>query len=124
MPADPDTEIGEAAVSFERYLRVDTFRFRHRLFSGGWSAERNYDVLRRGQAEAQIQKGLRHPNIVEIDDAGLTDEGQLYIVMERLRGRMWRDALIEYGRFEVEEEAGLKTAASTTACSGVSGDAR
>jgi eukaryotic-like serine/threonine-protein kinase len=60
-------------------------------------------VLRRGQAEAQIQKGLRHPNIVEIDDAGLSDDGQLYIVMERLRGRLWRDALTEYGRFEVEE---------------------
>ena len=59
-------------------------------------------VLRRGQAEAQIQKGLRHPNIVEIDDAGLSDDGQLYIVMERLRGRLWRDALTEYGRFEVE----------------------
>ncbi len=49
-PAHPDVEIVEATTAFERFLRVDVFRFRHRLFSGEWSAQRNYDVLRRGQA--------------------------------------------------------------------------
>jgi ADP-ribose pyrophosphatase len=39
---------------FERYLRIDTFRFRHRLFSGEWSAVRSYDVLRRGRAVAIV----------------------------------------------------------------------
>ena len=39
---------------FARYLRIDTFRFRHRLFSGEWSAARSYDVLRRGQAVAIV----------------------------------------------------------------------
>jgi hypothetical protein len=48
----PDAEIVQAETPFERYLRVDTFRFRHRLFSGNWSAVRSYDVLRRGQAVA------------------------------------------------------------------------
>jgi ADP-ribose pyrophosphatase len=52
--AHPDTEIEDAANVFERYLRVDTFRFRHRLFSGEWSAVRSYDVLRRGRAVAII----------------------------------------------------------------------
>jgi ADP-ribose pyrophosphatase len=46
----PDVEIVEATKAFERFLRVDVFRFRHRLFSGEWSALRSYDVLRRGQA--------------------------------------------------------------------------
>jgi ADP-ribose pyrophosphatase len=46
----PDAEIVEAATPFQRYLRVDTFRFRHRLFSGEWSGVRSYDVLRRGEA--------------------------------------------------------------------------
>ena len=49
-PAHPDVEIVEATKAFERFLRVDVFRFRHRLFSGEWSALRSYDVLRRGQA--------------------------------------------------------------------------
>jgi ADP-ribose diphosphatase len=53
-PAHPDLEIVEAATSFKRFLRIDTFRFRHRLFSGAWSAERHYDVLRRGAAVAML----------------------------------------------------------------------
>jgi len=50
----PDIEIVDAAKVFERYLRIVTFRFRHRLFSGEWSAVRSYDVLRRGQAVAIV----------------------------------------------------------------------
>jgi len=52
--AHPDAEIIDAANVFARYLRIDTFRFRHRLFSGEWSAVRSYDVLRRGQAVAIV----------------------------------------------------------------------
>jgi ADP-ribose diphosphatase len=53
-PAHPDVEIVEAVKAFERFLRVDVFRFRHRLFSGEWSALRTYDVLRREQATAIV----------------------------------------------------------------------
>jgi len=49
-----DAEVIDAANVFARYLRIDTFRFRHRLFSGEWSAVRSYDVLRRGRAVAII----------------------------------------------------------------------
>jgi ADP-ribose diphosphatase len=52
MPVHPDLEIAEATTPFRRFLRIDTFRFRQRLFSGEWSAERHYDVLRRGAAVA------------------------------------------------------------------------
>src|SRR5215468_7187149 len=54
-PADvahPDVAISTAEIGFERFLRVDVFRFRHRLFSGEWSDLRSYDVLRRGPAVA------------------------------------------------------------------------
>jgi ADP-ribose pyrophosphatase len=53
-PAHPDVEIVEATKAFARFLRVDVFRFRHRLFSGEWSALRSYDVLRRGRAAAIV----------------------------------------------------------------------
>ena len=53
-PAHPDIEIVDATKAFERFLRVDVFRFRHRLFSGEWSAVRCYDALRRGQAAAIV----------------------------------------------------------------------
>jgi ADP-ribose pyrophosphatase len=52
LPAHPDVEIDAATSVSGRRLRIDTIRFRHRLFSGEWSAERNYDVLRRGGAVA------------------------------------------------------------------------
>jgi len=53
-PAHPDAEIVEAKTAFERLLRIDVFRFRHRLFSGEWSPLRSYDVMRRGQAAAIV----------------------------------------------------------------------
>src|ERR1700745_3952790 len=53
-PAHPDVEIVDATNAFERFLRMDVFRFRHRLFSGEWSALRSYDVLRRGQAASIV----------------------------------------------------------------------
>ena len=54
LPSQPDVELVLTSTSRARYLRIDTFRFRHRLFSGEWSAERKYDVLRRGQAVAIV----------------------------------------------------------------------
>jgi len=53
-PSHPDVEIEDRQTVSARHLRIDTFRFRHRLFSGKWSAERDYDVLRRGQAVAIV----------------------------------------------------------------------
>ena len=53
-PSHPDVEIARTRTVSARHLRIDTFRFRHRLFSGEWSAQRNYDVLRRGQVVAIV----------------------------------------------------------------------
>ena len=53
-PSHPDVEIVETTTVAARHLRIDIFRFRHRLFSGEWSGERSYEVLRRGQAVAIV----------------------------------------------------------------------
>ena len=52
--AHPDVEIHDVEIGFERFLRMDVFHFRHRLFSGEWSTSRSYDVLRRGPAVAIV----------------------------------------------------------------------
>src|SRR5215472_5811754 len=52
--AHPDVAISTAEIAFKRFLRVDVFRFCHRLFSGEWSDLRSYDVLRRGRAVAVV----------------------------------------------------------------------
>lgn len=86
------------------YHAVNTFLGTHVALKvlfrpGGITA----DMLRRGQAEAQLMSRLRHRNIVEVIDAGITDEGLLYIVMELLRGLSLRELLIQHGRLNVAE---------------------
>ena len=51
-PQHPDLKVLQAETRFERHLRVDVVRFRHRRFDGGWSGERVFDVIRRGPAVA------------------------------------------------------------------------
>ena len=60
-------------------------------------------MLRRGQAEARLLFRLKHPNIVEVQDAGISDDGLLYIVMELLRGKSLRDVLNERGPLPLRE---------------------
>lgn len=54
IAARSDVEIIETTTPFERFLRVDTVRFRHRLFSGEWSEVHTYDVMRQGAAAAIV----------------------------------------------------------------------
>jgi ADP-ribose pyrophosphatase len=67
LPSHPDVEIAGSQTVSARYLRIDTLRFRHRLFCGEWSAERNYDVLRRGQAVAIVLYDPDHDRVVLIE---------------------------------------------------------
>src|ERR1700704_302954 len=53
-PAHPDVEILGVEIGFARHLGVEIVRFRHRLFAGGWSGERVFDVVRRGAAAAVL----------------------------------------------------------------------
>jgi ADP-ribose pyrophosphatase len=50
----PDLDIISAETGFARHIRVDVVHFRHRLFAGGWSEERVFDIIRRGEAVAVI----------------------------------------------------------------------
>jgi serine/threonine-protein kinase len=65
------------------------------------------EMLRRGRAEAQILKRLRHPNVVEVVDAGITNEGQLYVVSELLHGKTLREVLAARGKLSAAETLGL-----------------
>jgi serine/threonine-protein kinase len=61
------------------------------------------DMLRRGQAEAKLLSRLRHSNIVEIYDAGVSEQNLLYIIMELLVGRSLSSALHELGQLTLGE---------------------
>jgi len=44
------------------------------------------DILRRFRHEREILAGLEHPNIARLIDAGVTDDGRPFLVMERVVG--------------------------------------
>lgn len=45
-----DFEIIEKTTAYQGYFRIDRYRFRHRLFAGGWSGEIKREVFERGHA--------------------------------------------------------------------------
>lgn len=61
-------------------------------------------AVARFEAEARIASSIGHPDIVEVIDAGRSDAGDCYIVMEHLDGRPFDDWLEDEGR---DVEAGL-----------------
>ena len=58
------------------------------------------DLTRRFFQEAQAVNRIRHPNIVDVLDAGFSEEGP-YVVMECLEGASVSAALAKHGRFDV-----------------------
>ena len=66
-PSHPDVEILGIEVGFSRHLGVDVVRFRHRLFAGGWSGERVFDIVRRGQAAAILLYDPERDSVVLIE---------------------------------------------------------
>ena len=91
VPPHPDVEIARVQSISGRHLRIDTFRFKHRLFSGDWSAERSYEVLRRGQAVAIVLYDPDHDRVVLVEQVRLP---ALLAVPDRIAmPTNWRNAI-------------------------------
>ncbi|MBX3184007.1 MAG: serine/threonine protein kinase [Polyangiaceae bacterium] len=60
-------------------------------------------LVDRMEVEAQILEALKHPNIVEVLDHGVTPEGRPFFVMERLHGRDLADHVDAHGNLGVYE---------------------
>ena len=61
------------------------------------------EMLDRAKGEAQALAKLNHKNVVIMHDAGVTAEGQLYILMELLEGCSLGAVLKAHGRLEIAE---------------------
>ncbi|MEZ4299847.1 MAG: protein kinase [Polyangiaceae bacterium] len=64
---------------------------------------RNKDAVRRFQREAQAAGSVESAHIVHIFDAGSTDDGVPYIVMELLRGEDLGHRIKRLGRLELDD---------------------
>jgi serine/threonine-protein kinase len=79
------------------------------------------ELVRRFLNEARAASAIRHRNIIEVFDAGVTPEGAPYILMEFLEGVSLQKRLADKGRlalaqaFEVARQAGSALAAAHSA---------
>jgi ADP-ribose pyrophosphatase len=67
LPEHPDLKITAQEIAFRRHLRLDVVRYRNRLYSGEWSGERVYDVVRRGGAVAIILYDPHRDEVVLVE---------------------------------------------------------
>lgn len=59
------------------------------------------DAVKRFQRETDVISRLQHPNIVQVVDAGSSEDGTLFIAMEHLEGETVRAALRRGGPFSI-----------------------
>jgi eukaryotic-like serine/threonine-protein kinase len=64
------------------------------------------------QDEARAAAGLSHPHVIAVHDVGVSTHG-IYVVMELLGGRTWRDELQERGRLPEVEVARVGSAVAS-----------
>lgn len=63
----------------------------------------NAETILRFQREARTASKLRHPNLIEVQDVGSTDDGQPFMVMDFVSGQSLSDAIKKNGRISVLE---------------------
>ncbi len=110
-PSHPDVEILGVEIGFARHLRVEVVCFRHRLFAGGWSGERVFDVVRRGAAAAILLYDPDRDSVVLVEQFRVAAlyGGRSPWQVEAVAGLVDSDETPEeVARREAREEANLK----------------
>jgi ADP-ribose pyrophosphatase len=114
LPSHPDLRVVAHEIGFQRFLRLDVVRFRHRLFSGEWSGERLYDVVRRGAAVAILLFDPERDAVVLVEQFRLPPliAGFSPWIVEVVAGLVDREgeAEADVARREAREEAGIEIA--------------
>lgn len=110
-PPHPDLQVAKADIGFVRFLRMDVVRFRHRLYSGAWSGERTYDLVRRGDAAAILLYDPDREAVVMVEQFRLPPiyAGMSPWQLETVAGLVdGKEAFESVARRETREEAGLE----------------
>jgi ADP-ribose pyrophosphatase len=114
MNSTDDVEIREKRTAFQGHFRIDSYRLRHKLHGGGWSAEMTREVFERGHAAAVLPYDPIRDEVVLIEQfrVGALAAGRSPWLVEIVAG------IIDPGetpeqvvRREAREEAGLEVGA-------------
>jgi len=109
-----DVEIVDQSTVFQGFFRINTYKFRHRLYNGGWSDVVSREMFERGHAVVVLPYNPMTDEIVLIEQirlgalatsdtpwlleavAGMIDDGETYEVVARREAM--EEAGLELGR--------------------------
>lgn len=124
MPTRDHVEILSRETAFQGYFRVDRYRLRHRLHSGGWSRMLTREVFERGHVVAVLPYDPKREEVVLIEQyrigaqaAGEHAPHHTPWLTEIVAGVIEEgEAPEEVARRETLEETGLAVAALEPVC--------
>lgn len=105
-----DVEVEQSSLRFQGFFRMLEFRFRHKLFNGGWSVPIQRELLERGDAAAAIVYDAVQDKIALVEQirVGALNSEHGPWCLEVVAGMIEKDELPEaLIRRELEEEAGI-----------------
>jgi ADP-ribose pyrophosphatase len=109
--SDEVLEILGRDVAYQGFFRIDRYRLRHRLFTGGWSAELTREVFERGRAVGVLLYDPVPDAVVLVEQFRLPAHlaGFSAWQLEIVAGLVDHDgeSELEVARREAEEEANL-----------------
>jgi ADP-ribose pyrophosphatase len=112
LPSHPDLRIIAREIGFRRHLQLDVVHFQHRLFSGEWSGERIFDVVRRGAAVAIVLYDPERDAVVLIEQFRVAPvfAGASPWMIEVVAGLVDHEGEVDadVARREAGEEAGIE----------------
>ncbi|EKO3563137.1 ADP-ribose diphosphatase [Vibrio fluvialis] len=104
-----DVEIVSTETLFQGFFRMVKYRFKHRLFQGGWSQTIEREMFERGHAAALLPYDLQRDQVVMIEQirVGALEHANPW-QLEIVAGIIDRaESAEEVVRREAEEEAGI-----------------
>ncbi|HFS8236836.1 TPA: ADP-ribose diphosphatase [Proteus mirabilis] len=105
-----DVELISKKTLYKGFFRMNEYRFKHRLFKGGWSAEVKREVFERGHAGVLLAYDPKRDEVVLIEQIRIPayETSQTPWLLEVIAGMVEEgESPEEVVRREVTEEAGI-----------------
>ncbi len=115
-----DVEVLSKETVFDGFFKIIRYKFKHRLFAGGWSGVVEREVFERGHAAALIPYDPDTDQVVLIEQIRLPaiGTGETPWLLELVAGMLDKDSedSAELVKREAQEEAGLTVDYCTYIC--------